>query len=139
MGNMDQEMRKALIQYLSGGLVSVGLPMLLFEVLMLLYGKPLNQIIGSTSYLIIAFLGGIVGGFLVARGTDREVISVGAATGAVGYVLHELVLRFLLGYSMVGGFYILLTFLTGSVTGSYYIMPKLKRKESESTAEKEEG
>lgn len=139
MGNMDQEMRKALIQYLSGGLVSVGLPMLLFEVLMLLYGKPLNQIIGSTSYLIIAFLGGIVGGFLVARGTDREVISVGAATGAVGYVLHELVLRFLLGYSMVGGFYILLTFLTGSVTGSYYIMPKLKRKEPESTAEKEEG
>ena len=139
MGNMDQEMRKALIQYLSGGLVSVGLPMLLFEVLMFLYVKPLNQIIGSTSYLIIAFLGGIVGGFLVARGTDREVISVGAATGAVGYVLHELVLRFLLGYSMVGGFYILLTFLTGGVTGSYYIMPKLKRKEPESTAEKEEG
>ena len=136
---MDQEMRKALIQYLSGGLVSVGLPMLLFEVLMFLYVKPLNQIIGSTSYLIIAFLGGIVGGFLVARGTDREVISVGAATGAVGYVLHELVLRFLLGYSMVGGFYILLTFLTGGVTGSYYIMPKLKRKEPESTAEKEEG
>ena len=136
---MDQEMRKALIQYLSGGLVSVGLPMLLFEVLMFLYVKPLNQIIGSTSYLIIAFLGGIVGGFLVARGTNREPISAGAATGAVGYVLHELVLRFLLGYSMVGGFYILLTFLTGGVTGSYYIIPKLKRKELESTAEKEEG
>jgi len=136
--NMDQEMRKAMIQYLSGGLVAVGLPMLLFEILMFLTGKPLNQIIGSTTYLIIAFLGSVVGGFLVSRGTERELISAGAATGAVGYVLHEVVLRFLLGYSMVGGLYILLTFLAGGVTGSYYIMSRLKGREPEKTVPEKE-
>ena len=136
---MDQEMREAMIRYLSGGLVAVGLPMLLFEFLMFVTGLPLDRIIGSTTYLLVAFLGSVIGGFLVARGIKREPISAGAATGAMGYVLHEVVLRFLLGYSMVGGFYILLTFLTGGVTGSYYIMSKLKRKEPEVTTEKEEG
>ena len=122
-------MREDMIRYLSGGLVAVGLPVLVFELLMLIMNEPLNQIIGSTSYLIITFLGSVVGGFLVGRSTDREPIAAGAATGAVGYVLHEVILRFLLGYSMVGGLYILLTYLTGGVTGSHYVLSRLKERE----------
>jgi hypothetical protein len=126
---MDRDMREDMIRYLSGGLVAVGLPVLVFELLMLVRGEPLNQIIGSTSYLIVAFLGSTIGGFLVGRSTDREPIAAGAATGAVGYVLHEVILRFLLGYSMVGGLYILLTYLAGGVTGSHYILSRLSERE----------
>jgi putative membrane protein (TIGR04086 family) len=119
--------------YFAGAYVTFGIAFVGVEVLSFLYGvSPADpDFQGNLSVVIVGLhlLGGVVGGFLVAKRSPGDRLQAGTLTGVVAYIIEEVVHAVLYGWGVVGDAYTMLALIGGSIVGALGYDSQVRRLE----------
>jgi len=117
--------------YFAGAYVSFGIAFIGVELLSLIYGvSPADPELQANLSIVIVglhLLGGIVGGFLVAKRSQGDRLQSGTVTGVLAYVIEQIVHAVLYGWGAVGDVYTMLALIGGSVAGAVSYDSQVKR------------
>jgi hypothetical protein len=109
--------------YWAGAYIAFGVPFLGLELLGLLYGvSPSNAELQSNMHLIIImlhFLGGLSGGFLINLRSSVGWQQGGIVTGVLAYVLEQIVHMALYGWDSIGDAYTMFALIGGALFGAF--------------------
>ena len=119
--------------YFAGAYVSFGIAFIGVELLALIYGvSPANpELQANLSILIVGIhlLGGVVGGFLMAKRSQGDRLQSGTVTGVLAYIIEQIVHATLYGWGAVGNVYTMLALIGGSMAGAVSYDSQVKRLE----------
>ena len=123
------DQKKQIFQiYFAGASLAFGFPLLVGEVISLVFGGFSNEFsqLFSILYILLHVLGGLVGGTLVARKVDKqETVRAGAVTGLLAFLLHQVVYSFFYGTGVIGDPFTLFALIGGSIAGAMYTKQKM--------------
>jgi len=119
--------------YFAGAYIVFGIAFIGNEVLALIYGvSPADPLFQANLSIVIVglhLLGGVVGGFLVAKRSPGDRLQAGTVTGVVAYIIEEVVLAVLYGWGVVGDVYTMLALIGGSMAGALSYDAQARRME----------
>jgi len=108
--------------YFAGAYISFGVAFIGVEALGLLYGvSPADAELQSSLHAVIAalyLLGGFVGGFLVAKRSEGDLVQAGTVSGVLAYILLQIVHATLYGWGSIGSSYTIIALIGGSAAGA---------------------
>jgi len=117
--------------YFAGAYISFGIAFIGVELLALIYGvSPADPELQANLSIVIVglhLLGGIVGGFLVAKRSQGDRLQSGTVTGVLAYVIEQIVHAVLYGWGAVGDVYTMLALIGGSMAGAVSYDSQVKR------------
>jgi uncharacterized membrane protein YfcA len=133
---MEEKAQQVFQDYFAGASIAFGIPFLALEIIGILYGGSSHLIENIDDFTLVIFvlhvIGGLVGGFLVARKRQKPFYQVALITGVFAYILEQIIYS-LFFLRFIGGTYNLITLIVGSLIGSYYGRKTLTRSSSEET------
>ncbi|MBN2334226.1 hypothetical protein JXL21_01620 [Candidatus Bathyarchaeota archaeon] len=102
-------------------------------------------------FIGLHLIGGVLGGYLAARGAKGDLIRVGTVTGVMAFIIQQIVYTVFYGRGAVGDAYTMIGIIGGAVSGAVIyktkadmaqrrtdILTRAKRAASEDTLEKAE-
>lgn len=120
---MEEKAQQVFQDYFAGASIAFGIPFLALEIMGVLYGGSVHlaENIDNFTLIILALhiVGGLVGGFLVARKRQKPFYQIAVITGVFAYILEQLI-YFLFFLGLIGETYNLITLIVGSLIGSYF-------------------
>jgi uncharacterized protein YneF (UPF0154 family) len=133
---MEEKAQQVFRDYFAGASIAFGIPFLALEIMGVLYGGSARLAENIDDFilviLVLHIIGGLVGGFLVARKRQKPFYQIAVITGVFAYILEQIIYS-LFFLRLIGETYNLITLIAGSLIGSFFGIKNLTKRTTDDT------